>query len=126
MRVITAHTMQTIDKQAINGFAIPGLQLMESAGRCCAEEIVAEFGLKGRAVVMAGKGNNGGDGYVIARLLRQRGWDVQVIVLADRGQITGDAEVNLEKLPGVSIIYCTHEGQLSAQYREVIFQTDVI
>lgn len=126
MRVVTAQTMQEIDRQAINAFNISGLQLMENAGRSCLEVIVAEYGLKGRAVVMAGKGNNGGDGYVIARLLAQRGWDVQVIILADPGQITGDAAENLGKLPGASISYCTHEGQLSAQYREEIFQTDLI
>ncbi len=126
MRVVTAHTMQEIDKQAITEFGIPGLQLMENAGRCCVEEINAEFGLKGRSVVMAGKGNNGGDGYVIARLLVQKGWSVKVIILADRDQITGDAATNLEKLPDAVINYCTHAGQLSALHMEEIFQADVI
>ncbi len=126
MKVVTAHAMQEIDKQAITAFGIPGLQLMESAGRSCAEEIIAEFGLKGRSVVMAGKGNNGGDGYVIARLLGQKGWNVKVIILADREQVTGDAATNLEKLPGSVINYCTHEGRLSALHMEEIFQADVI
>jgi len=126
MKVVTAHTMQEIDRQAIKEYGIPGLQLMESAGRSCVEEICAEFGLKGRSVVMAGRGNNGGDGYVIARLLSQKGWNVKVIILADRGQISGDAAVNLEKLPGSVIDYCTREGQLSALYMEEIFQADVI
>ena len=126
MRVVTAHTMQAIDKQAIEECGIPGLQLMESAGRSCVEEIIAEFGLNGRCVVLAGKGNNGGDGYVIARLLGQKGWNVKVIILADREQITGDAAVNLEKLTGTTINYCTHEGQLSALHMEEIFQSDVI
>lgn len=126
MRVVTAHTMQEIDKQAIQEYGIPGLQLMEAAGRSCVEEIIAEFGLKGRCVVMAGKGNNGGDGYVIARLLSQKGWGVKVIILADREQINGDAGLNLERLDGVVINYCTHEGQLSALHMEEIFQADVI
>ena len=78
MRVVTAQTMQEIDKRAIEEFGIPGRTLMENAGRACAEEIIAEFGPSGRAVVMAGKGNNGGDGYVIARLLGQQGWAVKV------------------------------------------------
>jgi hydroxyethylthiazole kinase-like uncharacterized protein yjeF len=126
MRVVTADTMQEIDKKAIKEWGIPGLHLMESAGRSCVEEIIAEFGLKGRSVIMAGKGNNGGDGYVIARLLSQKGWNVKVIILADREQITGDAAVNLEKLPGSVINYCTHEGQLSALHMEEISQADVI
>lgn len=118
--------MQEIDRQTICECGIPGLQLMENAGRCCVEEIIAEFGLNGRAVVMAGKGNNGGDGYVIARLLSQKGWNVKVIILADREQISGDSAVNLDKLPGPEINYCTHEGQLSALHMEEIFQADVI
>lgn len=126
MRVVTAHTMQEIDKQAIKEYGIPGLQLMETAGRSCVDEIIAEYGLKGRCVIMAGKGNNGGDGYVIARLLGQKGWSVKVIILADREQINGDAGVNLEKLQGSVINYCTHEGQLSALHMEEIFQADVI
>lgn len=126
MRVVTAHTMQEIDEQAIKEYGISGLQMMESAGRSCVEEIIAEFGLNGRSVVMAGRGNNGGDGYVIARLLSQKGWSVKVIILADREQVTGEAAVNLDKLPGSVINYCTHEGQLPALHMEEIFQADVI
>ena len=126
MRVVTAHTMQEIDNQAIQECGIPGLQLMENAGRCCVEEIIAEFGLNGRCVVMAGKGNNGGDGHVIARLLSLKGWSVKIIILADIDQVTGDAAVNLKRLPDSAINYCTHEGQLSALHMEEIFQADVI
>jgi NAD(P)H-hydrate epimerase len=118
--------MQEIDCQAISEYGIPGLKLMESAGRSCVEEIIAEFGLNGRAVIMAGKGNNGGDGYVIARLLGQKGWNVKVIILADRDQISGDAATNLTKLSNSVINYCTHEGQLPALHMEEIFQADVI
>ncbi len=126
MRVVTAQTMQEIDKQAIDGYNIAGQQLMESAGSRCVEEIIAKFGLVGCSVIMAGKGNNGGDGYVIARLLDQKGWNVKVILLADRDQVCGDAAVNLEKLHGSIINFCTHEGQLSALHMEEIFQADVI
>ncbi|NTW99224.1 MAG: NAD(P)H-hydrate dehydratase [Geobacteraceae bacterium] len=126
MRVVTAQTMQEIDKRAITEYGIAGLHLMENAGRCCVEEIIAEFGLKGRFVVMAGKGNNGGDGYVIARLLNLKGWNGTVIILSDRDQIAGDAAANLEKLPGSVISYCTHEGQLAALLGKEISRADVI
>ncbi len=126
MRVISAETMQELDRQTINGCGITGRQLMENAGQSCAEEIIAEFGLQGRAVVMAGKGNNGGDGYVIARLLGEKGWDVKVIILAEREQISGDAALNLEMLPCSVINYCTGEGQLSGRYMEELFQADLI
>ncbi len=126
MRVVTAHTMQDIDKQAIGEGSISGLQMMENAGRSCVEEIIAEFGLQGRSVVMAGKGNNGGDGYVIARLLRLKGWNVKVVVLADRDQISGDAVVNLDRIAGSDVRYCTEEGQLQVLCMEDILQADVI
>lgn len=126
MKVVTVNTMQELDKQAIKECDISGLQLMENAGCSCVKEIVAEFGLKGRCVVMAGKGNNGGDGYVIARLLTLEGWDAKVIILADREQVTGDAAVNLEKLSVAAVNYCTSEGELSTVHMEEIFQADVI
>lgn len=126
MKVIAAHTMQEIDGQAIAEYGISGLQLMECAGRSCVEEIIAGYGVKGRAVIMAGKGNNGGDGYVIARLLAQKGWSVKVIILADRGQIAGDAAANLDRLPGPVVEYCTVEGRLSLLHREEVFQADLI
>lgn len=126
MRVVTANTMQDIDNQAINECGIPGMHLMENAGQKCADEIFAEFGQNGRCVVLAGKGNNGGDGYVIARLLGIKGWDVKVIILADRNGIVGDAAANLEKLPGSAICICNLEGQLTALFKEEILQADVI
>jgi len=128
MKVVTAHTMQEIDKRAIEEFGIPGLTLMENAGRCCVESIVSEFGLKGnnRAVIIAGKGNNGGDGYVVARLLKQKGWSVKVYILAEHDQIAGDAAVNLAKLTPDMINFCPHEGQLTALHLDEIYQADVL
>ncbi len=118
--------MQEMDCRAITEGGITGLQLMENAGRCCVDAIVAEFGDCRRCVVLAGKGNNGGDGYVIARLLGSKGWRVKVIILADREQIGGDAAINREMLLDSVIHYCTGEGQLSAQHGKDILQADVI
>src|SRR6185369_8254760 len=100
--------------------------LMENAGRHCVEQIIAEFGESKRAVILAGKGNNGGDGYVIARLLNQKGWSVKVFILAEQEQISGDAAANMEKLPASMLSFCPHEGQLPALHRAEIFQADVI
>lgn len=126
MKVVTAHTMQETDQRAMREFNVPGIRLMENAGRVCVEEILGEFGPQGQAVVLAGRGNNGGDGYVIARLLTQKGWSARVIILAEREQISGDAAVNLEKLPAGIAVYCTQEGQLSALHSDEIFKADVI
>lgn len=97
MKALTAAQMREIDRRTIDEIGIPGVVLMENAGRAVAEEIIRRFPGAGalRALVMAGKGNNGGDGYVIARYLLNRGWDVQTLVLAERDAIRGDAAINL-------------------------------
>jgi len=126
MKVVTAHTMQEIDKLAIDEFGISGLNLMENAGQGCVDEIIARYGTTGRAVVIAGKGNNGGDGYVIARLLSLRAWDIRVYVLAEHDRISGDAAINLEKLPRDMVQYCPRQGELPALLRKDICKADVV
>ena len=100
MKVLTAAQMQAVDRRAIDEVGIPGVVLMENAGRGVAEEIVRRFSsmAPSRALILAGKGNNGGDGYVIARHLQDKGWDVQTLVLAERRAVQGDAAVNLKIL----------------------------
>lgn len=117
MKAITSEQMQKVDAGAINGYGIPGLTLMENAGRGCADAIIAHFSGKvgNSAVIVAGKGNNGGDGYVIARLLHGQGWGVTVILLAPSGEVTGDAAVNLALLPsGVRLYECAETETLAA------------
>jgi ADP-dependent NAD(P)H-hydrate dehydratase / NAD(P)H-hydrate epimerase len=115
MKVVTGETMQRLDRRAIEEFGVMGLSLMENAGRGCVEKIIAEFGSGPgrRAVIVAGKGNNGGDGYVIARLLREHGWQVVTFVLAQREEIGGDARENLELLRDMSVVFCPGQGALS-------------
>jgi len=107
MKVVTGETMQGIDRKAIHELGIPGVVLMESAGRACAEAIIGRFGRGSRkcALIFAGKGNNGGDGYVIARLLKKAGWEAQVVVLAAPESISGDAAVNLALLDSDGVIF---------------------
>jgi NAD(P)H-hydrate epimerase len=126
MKVVTAHTMQEIDRRAIEEFGIPGLELMEHAGQGCVHEIISLCGNTGRAVIFAGKGNNGGDGHVIARLLVEHSWQVTVYVLAARDEITGDAAINLDKLSPDVVHFCTFQNQLPSQNSEVIVQADLI
>jgi NAD(P)H-hydrate epimerase len=109
-------------------FGIPGLELMENAGRCCVEEIIAEFGRQGgrRAVILAGKGNNGGDGHVIARLLLDEGWKITLLVLAERELVVGDAAVNLKRLPPDLPRFRTREGEIATLHATDINQADLI
>lgn len=100
MRLITAEEMQTIDRQAIEDLGIPGVVLMENAGRAASESFCRELTelFPGPVLVMAGKGNNGGDGYVMARILADQGWQVETIVLGAPEDIHGDAGTMLDIL----------------------------
>ena len=127
MRVVTAHTMQEIDKRSIEEFGIPGLTLMENAGQNCVKALFTEFGSQlNHVVIIAGKGNNAGDGFVIARLLGEKGCSVKVLILAEQEDFTGDAAINLGRLVPRMINFCPHEGQLSALHLEEIFKADVV
>jgi NAD(P)H-hydrate epimerase len=128
MKIVRSQTMQEMDRRAMDEFGIPGLELMEHAGRCCVEEIIRHFGRQGvrRVLILAGKGNNGGDGHVIARLLLGEGWKVTLLVLAEQEQITGDAAVNLKRLPPDLPLFRTREGELTTLHATDIRQTDLI
>ncbi len=98
MKVVTAEQMQELDRKAIETYRIPGIVLMENAGRGAAEVILATFPeiQKMKIAVIAGKGNNGGDGFVIARYLLNRGISVKVFLLTDSNVLRGDAETNFQ------------------------------
>ncbi len=93
----TADAMRKIDELAIKGFGIPGGHLMERAGVGVAGEILERYEPE-EAVVFAGKGNNGGDGFVVARELFDAGVEVTVFTLAPAGAYEGDAKLNLDIL----------------------------
>jgi NAD(P)H-hydrate epimerase len=90
--------MRRLDQVAIRDRGVPGLALMENAGRGAAEVALGMLpaGRPGKVAVLAGPGNNGGDGYVLARHLSARGHEVRVYLLAAEGKILGDARANLE------------------------------
>jgi hydroxyethylthiazole kinase-like uncharacterized protein yjeF len=101
--VATAKEMQLCDRAAIAKFGIPSLLLMENAGRSVADVIESEFGsLSGKLIyVLCGKGNNGGDGFVVARHLYNRGANVSVFLMARWTQLTGDPKMNFRILQGI-------------------------
>jgi len=98
--VMTRDEVRAFDAWAINSLGIPGVVLMENAGRSCAELILEK--LKGvvepKVCIFCGTGNNGGDGYVIARHLINCGIKVTVVVCGDRNKIKDDAKTNLDIL----------------------------
>lgn len=100
MKVVRAEEMRAIDNRAINEYGIPGVVLMENAG-IRTVEIIEEIltGLSNQQVViLAGRGNNGGDGFVVARHLMNAGIPVSVFLLGEPEQLTPDAKVNYQIL----------------------------
>ncbi|MCF6149929.1 MAG: NAD(P)H-hydrate epimerase [Candidatus Kuenenia sp.] len=99
---LTREEMRELDRKAIEEYQIPGILLMENAGRNVAEEVVKEidYPQKEKIAVLCGKGNNGGDGFVIARHLYNKGIPVEVFLFAKITDILtdGDASTNLRIL----------------------------
>jgi ADP-dependent NAD(P)H-hydrate dehydratase / NAD(P)H-hydrate epimerase len=91
--------MRATDAWAIQDEGVPSLELMETAGHAVAEA-AAEASGSGRALVVCGKGNNGGDGLVAARALREMGFDAEALLLAPGEQLSEDARANLERFDG--------------------------
>jgi len=94
-----AEGMRGVDRWAIEGRGVASLELMEAAGRAVAEA-VAGLAPQGPVRVVCGKGNNGGDGFVAARLLREMGFEVEALLLWPEEELRGDAAVNFERFGG--------------------------
>jgi NAD(P)H-hydrate epimerase len=105
MIIVTAEEMREMDRRTIENFGLPGRILMENAGRGAARVLIREFsGIHDAAVaVLAGRGNNGGDGFVIARCLFQAGIDVKVYLLSKSEKLQGDALANFELLGALGV-----------------------
>jgi hydroxyethylthiazole kinase-like uncharacterized protein yjeF len=99
--LLTAAQMRAIEQAAIESGTVTGLELMERAGRGVVEAIFEEWpalrATSHRAVVLCGPGNNGGDGFVVARLLKEWGWEVEVFLYGDAAKLPPDARVNYER-----------------------------
>ena len=107
MKLVTASEMRELDRRAIQEVGIPSLVLMENAGRTTYQILRREFPeLAGEVAVLAGRGNNGGDGFVVARYLAGDGVPVVVFLLGQKEKVGGDARVNLEILGhlGVGVV----------------------
>lgn len=96
--LVTAEQMRQLDRTATEKYGVPSLLLMENAGKAVAAEALRRIGTRGlrRVVVVAGPGNNGGDGFVAARHLQAALLDVTVFYWGDRASAKGDALTNLE------------------------------
>lgn len=111
MEVATAAAMRNIDKRTIDAYHVPGIVLMENAGLELLRFLRAQWPdlLQHQVAIIAGPGNNGGDGFILARHLWHRGTPVQVAVLAPVRQLRGDARraYNMARAYGVPLVSCT-------------------
>lgn len=105
MYLVCAEKMRQMDMATIQSFGIPGRVLMENAGRGATQWLLERFpdALSMRIAVMAGRGNNGGDGFVMGRYLAGKGADVTVYLLANEDRVSGDAAANLALLHSVGV-----------------------
>ncbi|MFH1102849.1 MAG: NAD(P)H-hydrate dehydratase [Pseudomonadota bacterium] len=105
MYLVSSNEMREMDRLTIESFGLPSRLLMENAGKGATEILFSRFPdlSHQRVGIVAGKGNNGGDGFVIARYLAQRGIDVTVYLLGESHQVKGDAASNLELLVPLNI-----------------------
>ncbi len=102
MKALTAAEMQEVDRLTTERLRIPALQLMEAAGKSVAEVFLEQYGRRnatppGRVCVLCGKGNNGGDGFVVARHLKEEAEQVELYLLAAPEELKGDAAKNYER-----------------------------
>jgi NAD(P)H-hydrate epimerase len=107
--VLTRTQVRELDRRASEVYGIAGLALMENAGRGVADKLLA-LGARGPVVVCCGKGNNGGDGFVIARHLDGQGVPVRVLLWGDPAELTGDAAANCQAVLkcGLPLAYGPH------------------
>jgi NAD(P)H-hydrate epimerase len=100
--LLTRDQSRELDRRAIEELGIPGLVLMENAGRGCVD-VMERLGIDGPTLILCGKGNNAGDGFVIARHLAIREYECRVVLLCDPNELHGDAATNFEILQKLNI-----------------------
>src|SRR5262245_22219225 len=123
MRVLNSAQMREADRRTIEDIGIPSLVLMENAGRQVVAAIEAMHGdlLDRPVAVLCGRGNNGGDGFVVARTLAQRGVEVSVFVIGRVSDVRGDARTNLEVLGrlGITVVEIADSQAWELHFSEV-------
>jgi NAD(P)H-hydrate epimerase len=104
---LSRDAVRAIDRRAIEEFGMPGLVLMENAGRGAAD-VLRSLGVSGDVIICCGKGNNGGDGLVIARHLDNHLIPVRVLLFARPQDLTGDAATNFQIIARSGISVTVH------------------
>jgi NAD(P)H-hydrate epimerase len=109
MKIVSAAEMREIDRCTSDLFGVPSRTLMENAGSAVAEFVVSNYPQVKRIGVVCGKGNNGGDGFVTARKLIEAGRDVLALLLADPGDLRGDAADMFKRMQHAPVVVKSHD-----------------
>src|SRR3990170_7899044 len=98
MYLVTSELMRQIDQAAIEKHRLPSLELMENAGRGIAEQLILQNIIDpasaAKVVIFCGKGNNGGDGFVVGRYLHEAGIDLRIFFIGTANKLSDDARIN--------------------------------
>jgi NAD(P)H-hydrate epimerase len=125
MKIVSAAEMREIDRVTSEKFGVPSLTLMENAGTAVAELVLFAHPNAKRIGVICGKGNNGGDGFVAARKLRQADKDVRVLLLAESTELRGDAAEMFRRMGFMPVVAVTAD-QLESEVAQAAFEADVL
>ncbi len=127
-RVMSRDDVRAFDRRAIEELGVPGVVLMENAGRGAAELLLA-LGVRGPVAVACGKGNNGGDGFVIARRLRMLGREAGVLLFCQPDELHGDSRLEYEAAARSGTPIVVHPGDsesLRAEFGRVEWIVDAL
>lgn len=125
MKIVTAAEMRAIDRATSERFGVPSLVLMENAGTAVADFVLSEYAGARSVVVICGKGNNGGDGFVAARKLLEAGREVRLLLLCEPGDLHGDAEAMFRKLP-LKPVLARSSDEFRSPAALAVFDADVL
>jgi NAD(P)H-hydrate epimerase len=125
MKIVSAAEMREIDRATSERFGVPSLTLMENAGSAVARFILSHYPQAQRISVVCGKGNNGGDGFVVARHLAESGRIVRVLLLCGPEELRGDAATMFQRLSILPQVV-RDAGALSSADAAPIFAVDLI
>ena len=125
---IARDVIRRIDEVAIHTYEVPGIALMENAGAGAARMLLRRFGDAQAVLIICGKGNNGGDGFVVARHLAYEGVDVNIALLCEPQEVRGDAVVNLNIVKNMELplTVATHESAVQSVLSRASAQTVLV
>ncbi len=125
MKILTADEMRTTDRVTVDRYGVPSLELMEHAGRAVAHFALREFPHATHITVLCGKGNNGGDGFVAARVLSEAGRKVKVLLLGYPADLKGDAKEMFERMEIAPVLAPDEESLATAQVTDLLEQSEL-